>query len=466
MDSPLDGPTFTIEGTDEDGARRRRRGPVADDRRRREEGDGTIDRRRRRLLLGGAAAASAGCLGFGTDDPGDENETGSEAGNEGANETPSEPRITVTDASVDEREVTVEDSIEVTGTLENRSDREGTFHAELRVDGAIVDTEEVTVEAGGTESVTFSGSFAEPGEYDVSVNDAEAGTVVVELPPPEFELVAASVDETTVAPGEAVEVTARITNVGGQEGTFGAELRIDGTTVETRDVTIGVEETASVRFDYAFDEPGTYEVGVGEVNVDTVVVAPPAEFEVAATAIDRTFVNVDEPVEVAARIANVGGQEGTFVAELERDGDVVETRELRIPAGETETTRFSVRFEERGAYELSVSGARVDTLYVAECYVPVEETITVDNRSSHTYSFDLKENVEVTIRSTTRDGVDPTISVDGPSDESLVEGVSDDSVDGSFTTEDAGTHRIRFENESRLPWRDGTWDVEIEVCTW
>lgn len=445
---------------------------AADERRRRGGGSSGIDLRRRRLLLGGAAAAtaSAGCLGFGTDDPGDENgdgnESESESGNEGANRTDSEPRITVTDASVSGTEITVEDSIEVTGTLENRDDREGTFYAELRIDGAIVDTKEVTVEAGGTETVTFSGSFAEPGEYDVSINDVEAGTVIVELPPPEFDLVEASVSATTVAPGETLEVTARITNVGGQEGTFGAELRIDGTTVETRDVTIGAGESSSVRFEYAFEDPGTYEVGVGEVNVDTVVVAPPPEFEVTATAIDRTFVTVGEAVEVAARIANVGGQEGRFVAELERDGDAIETRELTIAAGETATARFSVRFDERGAYVLSVSGAGVDTLYVAECYVPVEETITVDDRSSHTYSFDLKENVEVTIGSETRDGVDPTISVNGPSGESLVEGVSNDSVDGSFTTDDAGTHRIVFENDAVLPWRNGTWDVRIEICTW
>lgn len=457
MHSPQNGPASAAgqpgRGRPDRGAgerRERRVGPSA-----------RIDGRRRRLLLGGAtlAAASAGCLGFGTDAP-DENEA------EDEDEAPSGPRIAVTDASVDETAVTIEDSIEVTATLENRGDREGTFYAELRVDGAIVDTEEVTVGAGETESVAFSGTFAEPGEYDVSVNDVEAGTVLVELPPPEFELVEASVAETTIAPGEEIEVTATIANVGGREGTFAAELRIDGTAVEARDVTIAAGETESVAFSYALDEPGTYEVGVGGAAVDTVVVAPPPAFEVTATALDQTFVTVGETVEVAARVANVGGQEGTFVAELERDGDVVATRELTIAAGETATARFSVAFEERGAYELGVSGTSVDTLYVAECYVPVEETITVDNRSSHTYSFDLKRNVEVTITSDTRGGVDPTISVDGPAGESLVEGVSDDSIHGSFTTEDAGTHRIRFENDALLPWRDGTWDVEIEICTW
>lgn len=413
------------------------------------------DRRRRVLRVGGAALAvtSAGCLGFGTDDP------------EG-NESAPEPRIRVVDASVSETEITVEDELEVTGTLENEGDRAGTFHAELRIDGSIIDTKEVTVEAGETATVTFAGSFAEPGEYVVSVNDVTAGTVLVELPPAEFELVDASVSATTVAPGEAVEVTATVENVGGQEGTFTVRLRIDGEVVETQDVTVDADETASVRFVRRFDEPDTYEVAVNDLAVDTIVVAPPAEFEVTATSIDRTFIRVGDEVEIAARVANVGGQSGTFDLEVQRDGEVVASRELTIAAGEETTERFSIGFEERGAYAMSIGGTDVDTVYVTECSTRVEETITVEERSSHTYAFDLKENVEVRIATETRDGVDPIVSVDAPSGEPPVDGTSDGSVRESFITDEAGQYRLRLENGATLPWRDGTWDVRVDVCTW
>lgn len=417
--------------------------------------------RRRFLRLCGTAllTGAAGCTDTGGDaDGGDE-------GQESDNETTARPALGVSDASVSDTEIYLDETLEITGTVENDGDAEGTFHAELRIDGTIIETKEVTVGAGETESVTFSGTFGEPGEYEVGINDVRAGTVVVERRPPEFEIRDASIEKTTIAVGEEVEVRATVANVGGQEGTFTAELQVDGLSVETQDVRIAAGEETTVPFGYAFESPGRYEVSVNGVAVASVTVAPPAEFEVTATAIERTTTRVGESVEVRATIANVGGLEGTVTATLEANGEPAATREVTIPSAETETVRFSASFDRRGAYELSVSGTGVDTLYVTECYVPVDERVTVDSRSSSTYTFDLKERVDVTIRAETRDGVAPTLTVAGPSG-TLVDGTTDESIDGTVTTETAGSHEIRFENDAFLPWRSGTWDVRIEICTW
>lgn len=425
-------------------------------------GSGGSDRRRFLRLCGTTLlAGAAGC----TDTGGDADDNGSSNDQDSDNETASQPAIEVSDATVSDTEIYLDETLEITGTIENEGDAEGTFYAELRIDGTIIETKEVTVGAGETESVTFSGTFGEPGEYEVGVNDARAGTVVVERRPPEFEIRDASIEKTTIAVGEEVEVRATVANVGGREGTFTAELQVDGLSVETQDVTIAAGDETTVPFGYAFENPGRYEVSVNGVAVAAVTVAPPAEFDVTATAIERTTVRIGENVEVRATIANVGGLEGTVTATLEAGGEPIATREVTIPSAETETVRFSVGFEERGAYALSVNGTEVDTLYVTECYVPVDERITVDSRSSNTYTFDLKKRVDVTIRAETRDGVAPTLTVAGPSG-TLVDGTTDDSIDGTVTTETAGSHEIRFENDALLPWRSGTWDVRIEICTW
>lgn len=424
-------------------------------------GSGGSDRRRFLRLCGTTLlAGAAGCTDTGGDADG-----GGSSGQESDNETAPEPALGVSDATVSETEIYLDETLEITGTIENEGDAEGTFYAELRIDGTIIETKEVTVGAGETESVTFSGTFGEPGEYEVGVNDVRAGTVVVERRPPEFEIRDASIEKTTIAVGEEVEVQATVANVGGREGTFTAELQVDGLSVETQDVTIAAGNETAVPFGYAFESPGRYEVSVNDVAVDAVTVAPPAEFEVTATAIERTTARIGENVEVRATIANVGGLEGTVTATLEEGGEPIATREVTIPSAETETVRFSVGFEERGAYALSVNGVDVDTLYVTECYVPVDERVTVDSRSSKSYSFDLKERVDVTIRAETRDGVAPTLTVVGPSS-TLVDGTKNDSIDGTVTTETAGSHEIRFENDAFLPWRSGTWDIEIEICTW
>ncbi|MDL5363290.1 CARDB domain-containing protein [Halalkalicoccus sp. NIPERK01] len=414
---------------------------------------------RRRVLVGTALACGlAGC----TDRGGDGGDGESDEGGE------SDPRppMAVIEASVSATTVTTDETLEVSATIENRGDREGTFHAELRMDDVIVDTEAVTVAPGAEERVTFSGKFADAGEYAVSVNGEPAGTVVVELPPPEFEVRETAVDRTTVPIGEGIEVTATVANVGGRAGTFTAELRVDGLSVATREVRIEAGTEESVTLAHEFTGPGEYEVGLNEVAVGTVRVAPPAAFEVTATAVDRRLIAVGERVEVTATVTNVGNLEGRDAIELERDGEVIERREETLAPTETVTVHFPVGFAEPGAYELSVNGVGVETVYVRECSIAVSETVTVESRSAKTYEFDLKENVDVAIAATTREGVDPTLTVVGPSGDPLIEGTTDSAVRGTVTTREAGRHEVRLDNDAFLPWQSGTWAVEIEICTW
>jgi CARDB len=431
-------------------------------------GEGLPIDRRGLLRLGGAGLGLglAGCTDRGADDGSGGNGSGTEDG--------TRPRMVVVEASVSATTVTTEETLEVTATVENRGDSEGTFNAELRMDDVIVQTESVTIPAGGTETVTFSGEFAEPGEYAVSVNGESAATVVVELPPPEFEVRETSIDRTTVPIGEGIEVTATVANVGGRAGTFGAELRVDGLSVATREVRIEAGAEESVTLTHTFTGPGEYAVGVNGVAVDTVRVAPPAAFEITATAVDRRLIAVGEGIEVTATVTNVGNLAGTTTVELERDGAVIGSREETLAPAETVTVHFRAEFAEPGAYELNVastggptaSESGVGTVYVRECSIAVSETVTVESRSSQEYAFDLKENVDITIAATTREGVEPTLTVVGPSGDPLIEGTTDGEIRGTVTTREAGRHEIRLENGAFLPWQSGTWAVEIETCTW
>lgn len=417
-----------------------------------ERGSTGVDGGRRRVLRLGGAALFVGSVGC-TSRP------------DTADDSPSEPSMTVIDASVSDDRIATDEPLEVIATVENAGEREDTFYAELRVDGVIVDTEGVTVDAGETASVTFTYSFDEPGEYAVDVNETTAGTVLVERPP-EFEVVEASMSDTTIAVGEPLEVTGTVENVGGRAGEVTAHLRVDGTVVDTTTEPIDAGETGSVTFTRSFDDPGEYELRVNDTSAGIVVVERPPEFEIVETSIADTRVLVGEDVDVAATVANVGGQEGTFTAELERDGETIATREVTVGAEQRESVQFSVSFEERGAYDLGVNGVEVDTIYVVECIVVADGTITVDSRSSRDYDYELKAGVDVTIEAVTQSGVAPTLTVVGPSGDPVIDGVTDDAIRESFTTAEAGHHGIRFENGSLLPWRTGTWAIEIEVCTW
>ena len=85
-----------------------------------------------------------------------------------------------TDASLSDLKITTGDGVDVAATVENVGGSAGTHTAQLVVDGDVVDEVDVTLDAGTSETVAFTHTFEDAGEYDVSVDDAFAGTVTVE----------------------------------------------------------------------------------------------------------------------------------------------------------------------------------------------------------------------------------------------------------------------------------------------
>jgi hypothetical protein len=63
--------------------------------------------------------------------------------------------------------------------------------------------------------------------------------------------------------GEEVTISARITNRGGSEGTYQAELRINGALEASETVTLAAGQGKDVSFTVTRDEPGTYDVVLG-----------------------------------------------------------------------------------------------------------------------------------------------------------------------------------------------------------
>jgi len=89
------------------------------------------------------------------------------------------PETSVGELSVGNRDVGVGDSVDVTVTVENTGNADGTHPLTLYVDGRSADSAEVEVEADGTSETTLSASFDEAGVYGLRVNDVDAGEVTV-----------------------------------------------------------------------------------------------------------------------------------------------------------------------------------------------------------------------------------------------------------------------------------------------
>ncbi len=101
-------------------------------------------------------------------------------------------------------------------------------------------------------------------------------TFAIGVGEPAFAVAGTSLSTNTVDPGETVEVAGSIQNAGEGTGTYTAELAVDGEVVDSRTVEVAPGDTAVVRFERTFDEPGRYAVSVGGEAAGTVEVRQPA----------------------------------------------------------------------------------------------------------------------------------------------------------------------------------------------
>lgn len=87
--------------------------------------------------------------------------------------------LQVTNAELGDDSILEGESVEVTATVENTGDGAGEHVAELYVDDDPVDNRTVTLGAGAAETITFTRTFEEAGEYGIAVDSTDAGTVTV-----------------------------------------------------------------------------------------------------------------------------------------------------------------------------------------------------------------------------------------------------------------------------------------------
>jgi len=90
----------------------------------------------------------------------------------------------------------------------------------------------------------------------------------------------------------------------------------------------------------------------------------PASFVASALNIEQSpqvwkniFVGVTgENVTITANVANNGGQEGTYIAELKLNGETVDAKEVTLAAGQSQQVSFTLSGMDYGQYEVEIAG--------------------------------------------------------------------------------------------------------------
>jgi hypothetical protein len=185
------------------------------------------------------------------------------------------PAFEVLSLDITPPKITTGEKATIEVEIRNSNAKMDTYNVPLMVNGVADDRKSVTLAPGTTELITFVLTRSHAGSYRISVGNKES-TLVVEKPlPPDFRLSNLEINPTEVDTGEKVVITARIANVGGTQGSYTAELKVDGVTNQTEKIIIPAGTDYMLVFNISRDLPGTYIVALGDLTGQFVVKEPP-----------------------------------------------------------------------------------------------------------------------------------------------------------------------------------------------
>lgn len=164
-----------------------------------------------------------------------------------------------------------------------------------------------------------------------------------------------------VEEGQTLVVAANVTNTGGSTGSQTVDLTIGGTERDSEQVTLNSGESQDVAL--------TWETGDGDKGSYTATVASANETDTAQVEVTgnpqfiiqwgstNAPVRANETLNVTATIANIGDGKGSQVVGLRINGDLKDTREMNISAGNAKdvTLGWDTGPGDAGEYNATVS---------------------------------------------------------------------------------------------------------------
>lgn len=229
-----------------------------------------------------------------------------------------------------------------------------------------------SADAGDSRTVQPGDSVAVGVRID-SYDDVDGGefTVVAETDDEDdnssTSIVEAGVSPPQITVGESATATATVYNEGSTRESHTVRLSVDGTVVEQRTVGVDAGSTRTVSFERTFQQAGEFEVAFGWHSAGTVTVTEPASgggFSVSNASLSPAAIEPGEATTITADVTNDGAEPDTFTAELSVGGVVVEEQVIEVAPGASEQLTFERSFDQRGEYEIAISGSGAGTLRV------------------------------------------------------------------------------------------------------
>ena len=268
----------------------------------------------------------------------------------------------VTDLSITPHEVYVGQTVTISVLVTNTGDIEGSHELTLTINNTLVETREVTLAGGASQTVTFRTSRDVAGTCVVIVDGLSETFGIKKLAPANFAISNLSINPLQVDIGEAVTVSVRVTNTGESSDTYEVNLKIDDVVVDSKQVTLDGGDSVIVPLTVSRDSPGTYTVCVDDKAGQFMVKGPsvppepkPAAFTVSHLTISPTEVETGEKVTISVFVANTGELSGSYRVTLKINDRTVATEDVTLEGKSSREVSFTVTESVAEAYSINVN---------------------------------------------------------------------------------------------------------------
>jgi len=297
----------------------------------------------------------------------------------------------VTDLILDSDWVQVGEPLHISVNVTNNGNKSGNYSATLIIDDIAISTKTVQLSGGETTTVTFSAIETIEGDHTITIENL-TGTfrVTSETPTKQAELLLTNLvtsrDEAEI--GDTITVSVKAGNIGDETGEFSLELFVNNQKRETKSIQLDGNENTLVQFEIVENSEGDYEVKIGTLTTlfritSNAQSAKPAEFQVTSLTVNPSSVLVDEVVEIAVKVTNVGEVTGSYTVNLKIDGTQLNTRDVTLAGQATEVVEFEVSETSSGTYIVEVNSQ--SGTFIVESLAPASPNTKIKRMSVSPY---------------------------------------------------------------------------------
>jgi hypothetical protein len=182
--------------------------------------------------------------------------------------------FTIGEATIRPRTTRAGEPVTLSFTVTNTGAKEAEYEAPVLVGGVVETRVKGLLPSGGSQAHFVPIVRSEANTYQVQVQEQ---LVLFSIGPAAFAMAAMEVFPSLVGPGDAVEVTGTVTNVGGVPGTYRMELRVNGESRGERSGFLPAGASTPLLFALTAGAPGTHAISVGEAAGSLTVLGPVAQ---------------------------------------------------------------------------------------------------------------------------------------------------------------------------------------------